>query len=383
MHRETIIGLLDQCGDVVALQPQIVGRFYGDGNRLGQRKPGAPTPPYFRPERWIGSSTPASNPPQIPSGGVSACADLMDGGKRVALKDVLADAETGPRLLGEKRFTAHDGSFRVLVKLLDAVCPIPFHVHADDAFVAANPKVYPNKRFGKDEAYHFLDAPKGQCPYTHVGVHAGVTGKNVVEAMFHSTDHVIELSPGALQNFGEGFFVQAGLFHRPGTALTLEIQQPSDVYTFFQADFGGQPLDDAVLCPGFKHLEEAVERVVNWPKNLEPSLLESVRLRPTPIERTVKGGRAEWVYPPTMTDKFSGMRLTVETMITIAFDEPCVLFVWRGWGMLNGQRIAGGGGPVGQADEFFVGVQAAQRGLELKNTGDEPLVAFALFAQKV
>ena len=28
---------LDQSHDSVPLQPQIVGRFYGDGNRLGQR----------------------------------------------------------------------------------------------------------------------------------------------------------------------------------------------------------------------------------------------------------------------------------------------------------------------------------------------------------
>lgn len=375
---------LDRRGDIVALEPQIVGRFYGDGNRLGQRGPGAPPPPYHKPERWIGSSTPASNPPRIPSGGVSACADVADEGRPVMLKALVADADLGPRLLGEARHKAHGGAFRVLIKLLDAVCPIPFHVHADDDFVRANPGVYPSETFGKDEAYHFLDAPKGQCPYTHVGVHAGVTARDVVTAMRRSTDHVIELSPGALQNFGEGFYVRAGLFHRPGTALTLEIQQPSDVYTFFQTDFGGQPLAPEVLCPGFDSIEQAAERVVNWPLNLKPGLLESVRLRPTAVEGIGRtGGAAEWIYPPTATDKFSGMRLTVTTAMGVRFDEPCVLFVWKGRGTLNGRSIAGGGGPVGEADEFFVGHAAATRGLELKNTGDGPLVVFALFAARV
>lgn len=374
---------LQRLDDIVALGPQIVGRFYGDGNRLGQREAGAPRPPYFKPERWIGSSTVASNPPHIPSGGVSMCPELTAAGQPPTLKALVADPDLGPRLLGEHRFTAHGGRLLVLVKLLDAVCPIPFHVHADDGFVAAHPAVYPEETFGKDEAYHFLDAPKGECPYTHVGVHAGVTARDVVEAMYRGTDHVIELSPGVLQNFGEGFFVQAGLFHRPGTALTLEIQQPSDVYTFFQTDFGGAPLDEAVLCPGFANMDEAAQRVVNWDKNLEPGLLEAVRLRPTAIAETVKGGKAEWVYPPTVTDKFSGMRLTVQTTMSIKFDEPCVLFVWKGMGTLNGRKIVGGGGPVGEADEFFVGVEAARRGLDLKNTGDEPLVVFALFARKV
>jgi hypothetical protein len=38
---------------------------------------------------------------------------------------------------------------------------------------------------------------------------------------------------------------------------------------------------------------------------------------------------------------------------------------------------------VGDADEFFVGHAAAARGLELTNTGDGPLVVFALFAARV
>ncbi|MCC7146111.1 MAG: hypothetical protein IT443_06665 [Phycisphaeraceae bacterium] len=385
---------LDRLGDVIPLVPQIVGRFYGDGNRLGQRKPGARTPAYYKPERWIGSSTGATNPPGIPEGGVSVCRRLGPAGEPLALRDLLADPELGPRLLGEKRFAQHGGVFRVLIKLLDARLPIPFHVHADDEFVSAHRGVYPRESFGKDEAYHFLDAPKGDCSYTHVGLYPGVTARQLVAAMRRGTDHVMDLSPGTLQRYGEGNMVKAGLLHRPGTAVTLEIQQPSDVYTFFQTDFGGKPLAEEVLYPGFKSIEEAAEAVVNWQENLNPNLLASTALKPTPFGGATSGatsggasggasgggGIVEWVYPPTASRKFSGVRITVQSEVTLKFDDPCVLFVWRGQGKIDGQAVDGGGGPVGKADEFFIGQAAAKRGLTLTNTGDGPVTAFALFA---
>lgn len=386
MNRPQMQDSIKSTQHVIRLDPQIVARFYGDGNRLGQRPADAPRPPYFQPERWIGSATQATNPPDLPSGGLSTCADLG----KTPLRDVLADAELGPALLGESRFAAHGGSFRVLIKLLDAGLPIPFHIHADDAFVAAHPDVYPAETFGKDEAYHFLDAPKGDCSYTHLGLYPGVTAADVIKAMRRSTDHVLELTPGAMQNFGEGFYTRAGMLHRPGTALTLEIQQPSDVYTFFQMDFGGEPLAAEALHPGFESIEAAAEAVVHWDANTQPNLLEQFRLTPTAIEGgPTSGGKVEWVFPPSMTTKFTGVRLTVETSLTYTSADPFVLFVWRGRGTMtvgggdNAIALQGGGGPVGAADEFFVGLDAAEAGLQITNDGDEPLVAFALFAQSL
>ncbi|MCC5831087.1 MAG: hypothetical protein JJU36_16720 [Phycisphaeraceae bacterium] len=368
---------LDAQNDLLPLTPLIMGRFYGDGNRLGQRAQDAPKPPYFTPERWIASSTPAVNPPGIPGSSLSTCPTL-DGSP--TLKEILADPQLGPRLLGEDRFQRHGGNFQVLIKLLDAAYPIPFHVHADDRFVTANPKVYPAERFGKDEAYHFLDVAKGNCPYTHVGVHPGVGAKEVIDALRTSTDHVIETSPGALQRYGEGFFVPAGMLHRPGTALTLEIQQPSDVYTMFQLDFGGEPLAPEALHPGFESLEEAAERVINWEQNARAGLLDTLRLTPRPWPSPTCGGQVDWVFPPEICAKFSGLRLTVDGTMKFAARDCCALYVWRGRGTINGIEVRGGGGPVGENDELFVGRRAAEGGLELTCTGDEPLVVFALYA---
>jgi hypothetical protein len=383
---------LDRTADIVRLAPQIVGRFYADGNRLGQRVKNSPRPPFYTPERWIGSSTMAANPPEIPAGGLSECAELRADGRPVTLKQLVADPDLGPRLLGDARFRGHGGEFRVLIKILDALHPIPFHVHADDAFVQGNPKVYPNERFGKDEAYHFLDAPKGECPFTHIGVRAGVTARDVIAAMRRGTDHVLELSPPAEQRFGEGYIVRGGTLHRPGTALTLEIQQPSDVYTMFQTDFGPperEPIPQSVMHPGFATQEEAAEAVVNWGVNTQVNLVESSRLRPTPVGALQalgsSGGQADWIFPLEASRKFSGIRLTVQNVMTVKFEQPCVLWVWRGRGTLDGQPIDGGGGAPapGRRDEFFLGQAAVKRGVELKNAGEQPLVAFAMFAAVV
>lgn len=375
---------LDRLADVIRLEPQIVGRFYGDGNRLGQRLPGARSPAYFKPERWIGSSTRAVNPPTIPSGGVSRCEGLTSRGEKVALRDLLADPDVGPRLLGEKRHAKHAGEFRVLLKILDALHPIPLHVHADDEFVRSHRGVYPAERFGKDEAYYFLERPKGHCPYTHVGVWPGVGVRQLLAARKRGTDHLLELTRPAYQEFHHGMLVRAGLLHRPGTALTLEIQQPSDVYTMVQTDFGGQPLHPAALHPGFKSIEAAAEGVVNWKMNLRPTIVDECTLKPVPIKgELARGGSAEWIYPPDKCEKFSGLRVGVHTRVTLRFEAPFLLFAWEGEGALDGRRVDGGRGAAGHHDEFFVGEAAARRGVEVVNTGKEPLTAFAIFAAPV
>ncbi len=374
---------LDRDHDVLRLEPRLVGRFYDDANRLGQRSARAGKPRYYRPERWIGSSTMAVNPKGIPSGGVSSWADAPASGPKL-LPDLLKDAEHGPRLLGEKRFRKHEGELRLLVKLLDAGIPIPFHVHAGDKFVADHPNVYPDQRFGKDEAYHFLTAPKGPQPYTHIGLHKGVRARDIVEQMERGVDYVLETSPAVYQAYGCGFYTRAGLMHRPGTALTLEVQQPSDVCTLFQKELGNVTLSAADRHPGFADAMKAIS-VIDFRLNHDPKLVETYSLRPTKVKgKSPRGGKIEWIYPPEMTDKFSGQRLTIDKTIRFTADDPCMLFVWSGKGKLDGRAIRGseGAGRVGK-DEFYLGVNAVERGVAIENGGDEPLIAFAIFPQKV
>lgn len=376
MDSQTLSDALDVHQDVIRLSPQLVPRFYAHGGRLGQ---GDAT---SQPERWICSSTPI-HPADLakgdaPAPGLSTCPDLQG----VTLRSLLSEATLGPRLLGDERYTQHKGLFRVLVKILDAKDPIPLHVHASDAFIKKNPKVYPDWPLGKDEAYHFLDGSKGDCPYLHLGLLTGVDAKTLVAAMRKGADHVLELSGVLPQIYGQGMMVKAGIPHRPGTALTLEIQQPSDLGTFFQAESRQKPLPASLLHPGFETIEEAAEKVIEWELSTNPKLLSQSQLLPSDASGFPQdGGKSQWIFPPGASSKFSGLKLTVDTKITLKVQQPFALLVWKGQGTLDTRPIDASAGKPGSADEFFIGLPAAKRGIELVNTGDTPLTLFALFAE--
>jgi len=92
----------------------------------------------------------------------------------------------------------------------------------------------------------------------------------------------------------------------------------------------------------------------------------------------------EWVIPPRPAGeatRFTGLRLTVEGELTFHHAQPAVLFVWQGCGRVNDHPIVGGEGQSMDGDEWFLGIEACQRGLKFQNDGDRPLVAFLLFAE--
>ena len=351
--------LLLRFDGILKLEPQYVHRFYADLNRLGQRRLKR-TKRQSIPERWIGSSVRAANARSMPGGGLS----MLAGAKRpIALRDAIRAAPE--RMLGPELAGAHGAEFRVLVKILDPGEPIVFHLHATDAQVHAMPEHFRGHRFGKDEAYYFLDCdPKGPMPYTHAGLHQGVTRRDLSDAVRRGPRHALELSPGFHQECGYGFFVPAGVPHRPGTALTLEVQQPSDVYTLLSS------MSSRQMHPGFSSMDEALE-LVDIDESRRVGALTSNRLTPT-VEHTGGGGEIATIFPEAVCGKFAGQRARVSRSMTYAQRAPFVLLVWRGRGTLNGRRVARG-------DEFFVAHDTARRGVELVNTGDEMLEAFTFF----
>lgn len=355
--------MLDRTHGVLRLRPTFVHRFYPDLARLGQSRLRRKATQYI-PERWIGSSVEAVNPPPIPSGGLS-----MIHGTELSLRDAIA-AE--PRLLlGEELLAAHGPEYRVLVKLLDPGEPIVFHLHATDEQVRRMPRHFRGHRFGKDEAYYFLDqVPKGPMPYTHAGLYPGVTPRQLADAVRKGPQHALELSPVLYQTYETGFFMPAGLPHRPGTALTLEIQQPSDVYTLLETRSAGRTLPPQQIHPGFDSLEQAL-RLVDYERAYEVGKLKGYQLRPAVVKRTTAGEIA-WVFPPKVCRKFAGQRLRIRTRVTHGYDHPVVMWVWKGQGTLQGMRIKPG-------DEFYIPPQAAAAGLDLRNAGDQVLEVFTFF----
>ncbi len=322
---------------VLPLLPNYVRRLYMDGGRLPiSHRPGGTYVPrvrMWRPERWIASTVTAMNPHPIPEEGISRIAAPGGG---IALTAALH--LRGRDILGTRHVAAYGADFPVLIKILDPALTIGFHFHARDEDVWKHPRRFSGQRFGKDEAYYFLDAPKGPIPYTHVGLLPGTTRRALAAAIAAGGGRVLELSPVIHQRTGEGFFVPAGVPHRPGTALTLEVQEPSDVYTMLERESGGRILAPGEMHPGFASVDEALA-FVDLAAAVDPALLSRCRLTPEPVRgRHARGGREEWIFPPRLR-KFSGKRLVVQTRFESVEDGPYVALVWRGRGQVNGVRI--------------------------------------------
>jgi hypothetical protein len=264
----------------------------------------------------------------------------------------------------------------VLIKILDSAEPIPFHFHAADHAVTRHPHHFRPHRFGKDEAYYFLEGPKGRCPYTHVGLRPGTTMKRFKDALACGGESALELSPSFYQTAEEAFFVPAGLVHRPGTALTLEIQQPSDVYTLLEDVVNGVALPPEQKHPGFADLHEAL-RFIDFDACRRPDLFERCRLLPAPVSRKpIRGGTEAWIFPPEICRKFSGKRLRVTTRVTTIEPECYAVLIWKGAGRFGPHDVRAG-------DEFFVAHEAARRGITITCEDGEVLELFKFFAAPV
>jgi mannose-6-phosphate isomerase class I len=277
----------------------------------------------------------------------------------------------GEEILGSRHYAAYGADFPILVKILDPGKTIGFHFHARDVDVWKHPRRFGGQRFGKDEAYYFLDAPRGPIPYTHVGLVPGTTPRILADAIASGGGRVLELSPVVYQKIGTGFFVPAGVPHRPGTALTLEVQQPSDVSTMLERESGGRALSEREMYPGFSSLHDALA-FVDYATACDPALLRRYQLTPEPARDAPKsGGREEWIFPPRLR-KFSGKRLVVHRRYESQEDGPYLALVWRGRGRVNGVRVRAG-------TEFFVIASvAAQR--HLYEAEGDPMEVFKFFS---
>src|SRR3989454_6491603 len=234
---------------ILPLLPNYVRRLYMDGGRL--LIPHRPGGTYssrvrmWRPERWIGSTVTAMNPHPIPGEGISRISTPAG-----TIRLPVALRLRGLEILGPRAFAAYGADLPVLIKILDPAQTIGFHFHARDEDVWAHPARFGGQRFGKDEAYYFLDAPKGPIPYTHVGLVPGTTRRVLARAVAAGGGRVLELSPVIHQRIGEGFFVPAGGPHPPGTALTVQLQEASDGDTVVDRESGGRILTPPGVHPG-------------------------------------------------------------------------------------------------------------------------------------
>ncbi len=327
-------------------------------------------------ERWLGSCTRAENAGDVPDEGLSWLA--QDGQPCCTLLDALAVA--APAILGEER-ASQSSTLGYLAKIFDCEDRLPYHLHpkAEHAsLVGKSPK---------EEAYYFpADVPLGKHPETFFGVHPYIVAEERYDLLlpyllsWDSAD-ILKHSRAYLQVPDEGFHVPSGILHAPGTALTIELQEESDIGVTFQALNAGRILPKARLSknvrPGdwAKEGERYVLRMVDWQLNGDPYFYENRHLSPQ-VRAEQPGGAEHWVF--YNSDKFSGSKLVVKPGQSFVTQDNGAygVFAWRGQGRYGGRAVEGN---VPGRDELVVSHAVATKPLLVENTGDGDLVVLKFF----
>jgi hypothetical protein len=118
---------------------------------------------------------------------------------------------------------------------------------------------------------------------------------------------------------------------RPGTPVTLEIQETSDVVNMFTPPAGSGPKSKDLLWKDVdpelraKNNFNVLLDLVNWKVTADPHYYEHYHLTPIPFEITPEGEES-WIFYGTR--KFSGKKTVVKPASGFGFQEkgPFTLF---------------------------------------------------------
>jgi hypothetical protein len=289
-------------------------------------------------------------------------------------------------LMGEEYARTHKGLGR-LAKIYDFDRRIFFHYHqtaADARKVGRN---------SKEEAYFYPEGVSmGIHPETFFGVHPYIVReKRQVELLLPflerwDSDLILMHSRAYLNVPGEGFHLPAGLLHAPGTALTIELQEPSDVMGVLQAVVDGKKVDKRLLLhhvPPAEAAEKGERAALDqllWEENGDPFFYEKHHTPPVPIPVDAPGVSAYWIY--YNTEKFNGKRFVLAPGAEFCDREQGVhnLLVWKGSGKIDSLEV--GGGRFG-LDEVLIPHEKAVSGVRYRNTGSTPLEVLAFFGPDI
>ncbi len=313
--RDRTEALLNTGNGVLRLKPAWVARdFLPPGRRLG-----LPEEAYdvgergYICERWLGSTTPADNRVGPDDEGLSYVA--TDDGTRLTLRDAVSSAPDV--VMGAEYAASHPDGLGRLPKIFDYGARLPYHIHPPQDYAS----LVGHK--AKDEAYYFPPGvDMGPHPETFLGVHPWIVREQAQDVLLPylvdwDSDLILRHAPAQLQVVDEGFHVRSGVLHAPGTALTVELQEDSDVLAMFQALNAGKIISKDLLFKDVRpedrraHGERFPLGFVEWEVNGDPYFYENNRLSPQPIEPGPGAGASEsWIFYNTR--KFSGKKLVVE-----------------------------------------------------------------------
>jgi hypothetical protein len=286
----------------------------------------------------------------------------------LTLRDVVAaEAEL---VMGEAYAATHRGLGR-LAKVFDYADRLPYHLHPrarHATLVGRNPK---------DEAYYFPEGFElGAHPETFFGVHPWIVEQRAYDTLLPyleawDSDLILRHARAELQVPTDGFHVPSGVPHAPGTAVTIELQEDSDVYAMLQARCSGRIISKDLLFKDVRPEDRAskaerfILEMVDWEVSGDPWFYEHRHLGPRLIESSRRPeGEEYWIY--YNTPKFSGKKLVVRPDCSYrSHDEGAYsLLVLQGSGSVGRHRVKGGDP---EQDELLVTHGQAVRGVDVAN----------------
>jgi len=336
-------------------------------------------------ERWFGSTTEAANEGRVWHEGLSFC--LFEG-KKFLLRDAVE--ERGEDLVGPAIWQQYK-RWPVYSKFFDNMGPIPHHMHqsAEDAKLVGQE--------GKPESYYFppqLNNVDNNFAYTFMGLEPGTEKGDVrrcLENWNEGDNGILDLSRAYRLKRGTGWLIPPGVLHAPGSLCTYEPQWGSDVFGMFQSIVEGRYVPWSLLVkdmPEEKHQDlDFIVGQLDWDKNVDTHFKESNYLEPIRDEdRSGDGYEDLWIVYGTVGGQqlFSAKELTLQPGAKCTLNDPGA----SSWITVQGRGRMGSMDlqtPVmirfgeNTTDEVFISHKAATGGIEIENTGSEPLVGLRYF----
>ncbi len=334
-------------------------------------------------ERWFASTTEAANEGRVWHEGLSFCSFE---GKQFLLKDAVA--EGGARVIGKPLFDKYS-RWPVYSKFFDNMGPIPHHMHQSFKHAELTGQE------GKPESYYFPpqynNVDNNFC-YTFMGLEPGTTKDDVRRCLqnWNQGDNgVLDLSRAYRLKRGTGWLIPPGVLHAPGSLCTYEPQWGSDVFGMFQSIVEGRYVPWSLLVkdvPKDKHQDlDFIIDQLDWDKNVDTHFKDHNYLEPLAAGQG-KGWVDKWIVYGLVdgAQLFSAKELTIEPGAKCTLKDPGA----SGWitvqgkgrmGKLNLQTPAMIRFGEETEDEVYITHEAATRGVEIENTGSEPLVGLRYF----
>jgi hypothetical protein len=340
-------------------------------------------------ERWFASATEAANENRTPDEGLSYVAIE---GQRFTLRDAVA--ESGTRLIGKPMYEKYK-RWPVYSKFFDNMGPIPHHMHQgfDHAKLTGQE--------GKPESYYFppqLNNVDNNFAYTFMGLEPGTTRQQLrkcLEDWDKGDNGILDLSRAYRLKRGTGWLIPPGVLHAPGSLCTYEPQWGSDVFGMFQSLVEGREVPWSLLVkdvPKEKHRDlDFIIDQLDWENNVDTHFKEHNYLEPIVDKNaSTQGVTDRWIVYGRVDGQqlFSAKELTLDPGAKCTLKDGCA----SGWitvqgrgrmGKLNLQTPAMIHFGEETEDEVFITHDAATVGVEIENTGSEPLVSLRYFGPDV